>query len=458
MITMKKRTLALLLVLTMLVAVLSGCGSSSNASAPAPAAEAPAAEAPASKNNPAEDPNVTLSYTWWGNQVRAERTTKVVEMFMTANSNVTINPEFTDGGSYEDLVKTRSAGGALPNILQTDWYWVPEWAEAGLLIPLDPYVEAGILDISDCDPNTIAAGTVDGSLYALSMGNNARSMFYNATLLDSLGLSISREPTWDEFIELGKTIYEQTGVQTSLCWSISYAELLRSVVRGYGYEFYTDDYSSLGFDETVAVKCYELLAELGQQDWVQDPAEYAAVTGVEVDPITTGKTWNSFFTSNMGVGLQAAAGDDISLDLCATPIYADCVRQPCNVQPSQLTGLGNIGSDADKEASAAFLSYIINDVDANKVLLMERGVSMNAKVCEALADDLAPISVRIADYVTYISEHGAPAPALEPGCSQQIFDVDKDMRAAVLFGSMTAEEAAAQFVAQANAILAEYAG
>jgi len=36
--------------------------------------------------------------------------------------------------------------------------------------------------------------------------------------------------------------------------------------------------------------------------------------------------------------------------------------------------------------------------------------------------------------------------------------VDKDMRAAVLFGSMTAEDAAAQFVAQANAILAEYAG
>ena len=89
---------------------------------------------------------------------------------------------------------------------------------------------------------------------------------------------------------------------------------------------------------------------------------------------------------------------------------------------------------------------------------MERGVSMNAKVCEALSDDLAPISVRIADYVTYISEHGAPAPALEPGCGQQIFDVDKDMRAAVLFGSMTAEDAAAQFVAQANAILAEYAG
>lgn len=193
-ITMKKRTLALLLVLTMLVAVLSGCGSSSsNASTPA-AAESPA-EVPA-----AEAPSVTLSYTWWGNQVRAERTTKVVEMFMNDHPNVTINPEFTDGGSYDDLVKTRSAGGALPNILQTDWYWVPEWAESGLLIPLDTYVEAGILDISDCDPNTIAAGTVDGSLYALSMGNNARSMFYNASLLESLGLSISMEPTWDEFM------------------------------------------------------------------------------------------------------------------------------------------------------------------------------------------------------------------------------------------------------------------
>lgn len=447
---MKKATRKLLvwtMIAALLLAVMTGCAASK--STPAQDEET---------SDQTESNGIVLNYTWWGNQVRGERTTKVTEMYTQLHPDITFALEFTDGGSYADLITTRAAAKNMPNIIQADWDKVPEYVDKDLIVPLDDFVSSGVLDTADCDPNTIETGTVDGKLYAMSMGNNARAMFYDATLLESLDLSISMEPTWEEFKELGKTIYEKTGVQTSFCWQISFSELMRNVIRGQGYEFYNEDKSALGFDDpAVAEKAFALLEEVGQQEWVVDPAEYAGITGSELEPIVSGKAWNAFITSNMGVGLQTACGDARNLGICVTPNFADAVRQPAYTQPSQLTCVGNVGTQADKEAAAAFLSYIINDVDANKVLLNERGVSMNSKVCEAIAGDLDDISTKIAEYVTYVAEHGSPAPMLEPACSSQIFDMEKDLRIAVLFGSMSAKDAAEQFFTQANSILAENA-
>lgn len=59
---------------------------------------------------------------------------------------------------------------------------------------------------------------------------------------------------------------------------------------------------------------------------------------------------------------------------------------------------------------------------------------MNSEVCEAIANDLDEVSQKISDYVTYVAEHGAPAPALEPACSSEIFELEKNIRQKVLFG------------------------
>ena len=83
---------------------------------------------------------------------------------------------------------------------------------------------------------------------------------------------------------------------------------------------------------------------------------------------------------------------------------------------------------------------------------------MNSEVCEAIANDLDEVSQKISDYVTYVAEHGAPAPALEPACSSEIFELEKNIRQKVLFGAETPEDAAAEFMQGANKILAENAG
>lgn len=450
---MLKKIIALVLSVLMLLSLVA-CGGGGNAETTAPKSnDAPPAEGDKQPDAGSED--ITLSYIWWGNQIRAERTTKVTEMFTEANPNIKFALEYFDGGSYFEVLTTRSVGEMLPNVLQMEWDYTPLYAGNGTIISMEPYIEKGIIDLSKCDPNTVDAGRVNGEVYALSLGNNARCLFYNADLLEELGLSISMEPTWEEFCELGKTIYEKTGIKTSFCWQISVAEMPRSLARAAGYELYNEDGTALGFDDPeILARGYDLLAEAGKAEWVVDPAEYSGVTGTEHEFLALGTAWNAFLTSNMGVALASAMSEDVSLGICMQPSFADRVRQPWYVQPSQLISMGNAGTEAEKEASAAYINYMINSVDANLVLLNERGVSMNSEVCAGMESSLDDVSKLIANYVTYVAENGSPAPNLDPSAAREIGELDKNLRQMVLFGQMTGAEAAAEFMAQANAILA----
>lgn len=439
---MMKKLISLALCILMVVSLVA-CGSTSTA------------DEAKSQPSGGDSGDITLSYIWWGNQTRAERTTKVTEMFTAENPNVKFSLEYFDGGSYFEVLTTRSVGSMLPNVLQMEWDYTPQYAENGTIISMEPYIESGIIDLSNCDANTVDAGRVDGEVYALSLGNNARCMFYNAALLEELGLTISMEPTWEEFCELGKTIYEKTGIKTSFCWQIAVAELPRSLARAAGYELYNEEGNALGFDDAgILERGYSLLAEAGQADWVVDPAEYAGITGVELEPLALGTAWNAMLTSNMGVGLAAAMEEGSSLGICMQPSFADRVRQPWYVQPSQLISMGNTGTEAEKEASAAYINYMINSVDANLVLLNERGVSMNSEVCAGMESSLDDVAKLISGYVSYVAENGSPAPDLDPATAREIGELDKNMRQQVLFGQMSAADAAAEFMTRANDILA----
>ena len=79
---------------------------------------------------------------------------------------------------------------------------------------------------------------------------------------------------------------------------------------------------------------------------------------------------------------------------------------------------------------------------------------MNSEVCAGMESSLDDVSKLIANYVTYVAENGSPAPNLDPSAAREIGELDKNLRQMVLFGQMTGAEAAAEFMAQANAILA----
>ena len=70
------------------------------------------------------DKPVTITYTWWGNDDRAERTRKAIALFESKNPDIKVNGNFSDFAGYWQKRATEAAGGGLPDGTNC-WTWGP---------------------------------------------------------------------------------------------------------------------------------------------------------------------------------------------------------------------------------------------------------------------------------------------------------------------------------------------
>jgi multiple sugar transport system substrate-binding protein len=77
------------------------------------------AEPPSTAPTLSDEP-VTLSFTWWGNDVRHGITEELIAAFEAEHENITIEPQYTDWAGYLDKLATTVAAGDAPDIIQMD--------------------------------------------------------------------------------------------------------------------------------------------------------------------------------------------------------------------------------------------------------------------------------------------------------------------------------------------------
>lgn len=147
---------------------LVGCSNGNNTeSTTAANAETTASVSETSSGNQSDTKNVKITFAWWGNQTRNDRTQEVLNMYSAANPGVVFDSQPSQFSDYFTKLSTAAAGGTLPDLIQMNTTYMGQYESNGLLADLTPYVENGILDVSTIDESVLAAGSMDGKLYAL---------------------------------------------------------------------------------------------------------------------------------------------------------------------------------------------------------------------------------------------------------------------------------------------------
>lgn len=120
--------------------------------------------------------------------------------------NVTIERVNRDFGELKTLLRLAIAGPKGPDVVEVNQGWpdMGQLVKAGLLLPLDNYAESygwnervseNVLAVSRWTPDGEQFGT--GSLYGYTTFGEIIGVYYNARILDDLGLSLPT--TFDEF-------------------------------------------------------------------------------------------------------------------------------------------------------------------------------------------------------------------------------------------------------------------
>jgi multiple sugar transport system substrate-binding protein len=404
------RRTSLLSWLSGLALVAAACG--------APSSTTPAAQPTAADKAPAASTSqqpVQLRFAWWGSQDRHNRTIKVIEMFQQKYPHISISYEFAGFQDHWTKMTTQATGQNLPDLMQQDYAYITQWASNNLLMPLDDHVNDGTIKLDGIPKASIDGGRLNGKLYAVNLGNNSQTIVLDVAAFEKAGVALPDSKwTWSDFERTAMELHSKLGIY-GIGPALADIQLWKGLYLGYGQWPFSTDGKTLAYsDDSKLVDYLKMIMRLQEAGAAPPQQEEIATRSASVEsrPIVPAKAAMDYMWSNQLVAVWTAAGEARQFKLATLPRGEGATQSQNYLKPSQFVSITK-DSKHPKEA-AMFIDFMTNDVEANKVLLGERGVPISPTIQEAIKPLLTPSQVETQNYIGLIEKEGTPLPPPDP--------------------------------------------
>lgn len=150
--------------------------------------------------------------------------------------------------AYRETIINRFTGGTPTDVMYAGGDWLPEWAKAGWLVPVEDHFPKVKDYVPKIAPYAVADMTYEGKLYGLPYYADTTSFLYNDKLLKDNG--IDKPPTtWEEVAEQCKML-QQKGMEAPFLLEFAQAlpttlENFTAMVFGRGGELLDENYDPI---------------------------------------------------------------------------------------------------------------------------------------------------------------------------------------------------------------------
>ncbi len=405
------------------------------------AAQTDSTELPAYTGGPAE-----LRMGWWGNDVRAERTQKVIDLFQAAYPDITIKGEPNGGAAdHFQILDTQLAANNAPDIIQFGGNW-PDYKQ--YLEPLNDYMGKQLLITTpeEFDQTALIPATdADGNLFAISLGTNTLVLAYNKTMIEAAGADLPADNmTWDELIAYGKELKAKLpeGVAPFVDNSTNQANYLSYFYTQEGTPLWTlDDGGKSYATVESAQKWLQMWADMRAGGLIPDADTTYTYTeaGPDNSAFVAGKAAIDLVWSNQVAGYQAAMTDELgmtTLPAGGKPAYA--------IQMSQYLAVNK--ESQNKEAAALFINFFVTSPDAGAILQTNRGVPSSPVVREAISEQATATDAGVYHIYSVIADRTIPQGPNLPNDQEFVNELIL-IGQQVAYGESTVEQGAADLQA-----------
>lgn len=300
----------------------------------------------------------------------------------------------------------------------------------------------------------------DGTQLGLSNGLNTYGIAYDVDMFNDAGVDLPDESwTWDDYAAAARAIHANTGnFGTSGFGSSEFIAGCSTYIGQHGkigeYGFFNLELTGIGFDDVSMLMPYiQMRADLIKEGASPDAGAEAEVTDIENDFLVTGESGMTWVAVNQFPTIYDICKEEgRTLALAPLPRVTSDDPSGSVIQSSQMLC---VSQDSEhKQAAAEFISWFQNSVECNNVLRGERGIPVNEDVREALKADATDGQQIMYDYVDLVGTFEMPEKVnvLSPDGQDQIVDNYRNYIQQVVFGEITAEEAAEKTYADAQAI------
>ncbi|MCX8279231.1 ABC transporter substrate-binding protein [Phyllobacterium sp. 0TCS1.6C] len=387
---------------------------------------------------------------WWGGDERARRTNAAIDLFRQTNPDIAINAEFMGWDDYWARIATQVAGSNAPDFIQMDYRYMFEYARRGAIRPLDEYLGKQ-LKLGDFGQVNLDNCSVDGKLYGGNVGVNAFSVIFNSKAWEEAGVEPpSLKTTWDGFAEKCEAFSKgNQNNRLSATADGSYQESLFEIwLRTQGKALYNPD-GTLAYDAADAGRWFAYWAELRKANsCVAADVQALYKQSPETSPIVNGRSATDFAHSNQFEGYQNLL--QFELSATGTPIQ-EGGKPGQYLKPSQLFAISS--SSKSPEATARLINFLIAEPEGAKILGLDRGVPASPVIRQAIMSELNSAARKVVELVSNITPLVGPLPPTPPRGAGEINDVLIRISQEASFEAVSPEQAGANLVDEAAAIL-----
>ncbi len=349
-----------------------------------------------------------LRMGWWGNDDRAQRTQKVIDLFEAAYPDIKVAGEPNGGASdHFQILDTQLAANNAPDIIQFGGNW-PDYQQ--YLEPLNDYLGKQLLiDTPERFDQTalIPATAADGNLYAISLGTNTLTLAYNKTMIEAAGVDLPADNmSWDDLMAYGKELKAKLpdGVAPFVDNSTNQANYLSYFYTQQGTPIWTLDDGGKSYATVDSAKAWlQMWADMRADGLIPDADTTYTYTeaGPDSSAFVSGKAAIDLVWSNQAAAYQAAMTDEVGLTTLPTggkPAYA--------IQMSQYLAMNK--ASENKEAAALFINFFVTSPEAGAILQTNRGIPSSPVVRQAIADQATATDAAVYRIYDAIADRTVP--------------------------------------------------
>lgn len=423
---------ALLTAAVLLAGASAGCGSQANDTQQG------------ANGQPGGQEQVELRLLWWGSQDRHDLTLKAVKLFEQKHPNIKVTSEYSGFDNYWDKLSVQVSGGSAPDVMQMSFAYLSDYANRNTLMDLNN-PDINLKDISE---NILSTGKVGDKLYAIPSGITSKSYVYDSAMLEKAGVKMPERMTWDDLASIAKQVSDKLGNGVfGLPDDSGTSEMLQYYMRQKGMDLFKD--GKLGFTKDALVDYFtfwDSLRKSGATSSAEVSASYAEAP-VEKHPIITGKTAFAHSSANQYSTLAGLANRPLTMTMMPT----GGTKEGNWLTPSMYWSAYS-KTKHPKEA-AMLVDFLVNDEDAGKILVANRGVPVSAKIRTLLTPQLSEDDKKQFAFIDQVTNASSPADVLEPKGAGEIRKLLVTTSQEISFKKKTIDQGAQEFMNKANDIL-----
>ena len=276
---MKKRLAVLAVLLLGVFALAAGCGGGDDADE-----EGGAGAAPTEK--------VTL--TFWNGFTGPDRPAleEIVKRFNASHPNIQVRMQIMPWDTFYQKLLPSYASGKGPDIAAMASEQMPQYADKGVIAPLDELYESGGLNKDTLVSSAVEAGKWDDKYYAVPMNFTTLLLYWNKDMFREAGLDPEKPPqNWDQWADYAvKLTKDRNGDGRPEQYGYAIADnatipMWPILIWGNGGDIVSEDASQSMLDDPKTVEAVEFWANLIREKKISP----VGLTGADADKLFQSK-------------------------------------------------------------------------------------------------------------------------------------------------------------------------